>query len=244
MWDKQAKAEGRRLKVFCASLADVFEDRQELIMWRVDLLYMIERTSHLDWLLLTKRPENVMDMIARATGRHPEAWLADRENVWIGTSVEDQKTADERIPHLLRIPSQIRFLSMEPLLGPVVLPSWDSYVSPNGFENNGPMTTTLGISSEPDSLIDWVIVGGESGHGARPMNPDWARSVRDQCAEAEVPFFFKQWGEWLPANQIDRNDGPMCLKGNWLMFRAGKAAAGRILDGQEWSQFPQMQVTP
>ena len=256
-WNRRAKAEGRRYKVFCASLADVFEDRQELIAWRVDLLDMIGRTSHLDWLLLTKRPENVQDMIAQATGRHPEAWLANHMNVWIGTSVEDQKAADERIPHLLHIPARVRFLSMEPLLGAVGL----DQVYDHTLRTPGTILMPFYHG------IHWVIVGGESGPHARPMHPDWVRSIRDQCVDASVPFFFKQWGEWLPgeqtrdsgtaygrcdngqifgvAGQPARHDfGATPYNGPTIALRVGKANAGRILDGQEWSQFPQMQVTP
>jgi protein gp37 len=174
------------------------------------------------------------------------------DNVWIGTSVENQEQADKRIPHLLRIPAKVRFLSMEPLLGPVDLGKC--------YENE---------VTQFNGGINWVIVGGESGQNARPMHPAWARSLRDQCRKAGVPYFFKQFGEWADtrAAQIV-SDGPV-TDGNgnvldwmhrsvtfadgtsrkvrshsWtdhatdLMYFVGKKAAGRLLDSVEYSQFP------
>lgn len=185
-------------------------------------------------------------------------------NVWLGTSVEDQTRADERIPHLLATPAAVRFLSMEPLLGPVSLhPEADHiyqrlsrWYGPDGFDDTGSQPV---ITRRKDlfPLIDWVIVGGESGPGARPMHPDWARSLRDQCAAAGVPFFFKQWGDWAkhPTGQpvtirqhhasigyIDADTGERkrhpsrCT--DETMRRIGKKAAGRLLDGREHSDFP------
>ena len=184
-WNKQAAAEGRRYKVFCASLADVFEDRPELVEWRRELLDLIIRTPRLDWLILTKRPENVNRMIEQATGfSEASMWFHAAPHVWIGTSVENQETADKRIPHLLQIPARVRFLSMEPLLGPVDLNLGNWHTSP---------AECPAWYDWCNCSIDWVIVGGESGHNARPMHPDWARSLRDQCVAAGVPVFFKQW---------------------------------------------------
>jgi protein gp37 len=232
-WNERAVAAGRRERVFCASMADVFEDRPELVEWRVELFRMIVHTRGLDWLLLTKRPQNVMPMLDRM------GWPSLMENVWIGTSVEDQQAADERIPHLLAIPATVRFLSMEPLLGPVDLRKC--------YEKK---------VTQWHGGINWVIVGGESGHGARPIHPDWVRSIRDQCRESGVPFFFKQWGEYVPVS----DDRPMPLSkvrsllfmrpggeilqgrdfiapGDVALWRAGKKAAGRLLDGAEWNGF-------
>lgn len=170
-WNKQAFAEEKRYKVFCASLADVFEEHKSILpVWRLDLGKLIERTPNLDWLLLTKRPENVFNMCAdfgwveSASPDERAPYIPD--NVWIGTSVEDQENADKRVPELLKIPARIRFLSCEPLLAPVYLENWRG--------------------------IDWVIVGGESGANRRQINLDWARSLRDQCRHNNVPFFFKQ----------------------------------------------------
>jgi len=164
-WNKESPG----ARVFCASLADVFENYKgdgstldqptSLDQWRHDLFDLIEKTPALEWLLLTKRPQNAAKFLRK---RLPE-------NVWIGTSVEDQKAADQRVPHLKSIPAKVRFLSCEPLLGPLNL------------RNHLPG-------------IDWVIVGGESGKSPRPMNADWVRDIRDQCLAAGVAFHFKQWG--------------------------------------------------
>jgi protein gp37 len=193
-WNRKAEAEGVRRRVFCGSMMDVFEDRPDLISPRARLFQTISQTPHLDWLLLTKRPENS----ARLT---PLLWAMAGwpKNIWLGTSVEDQKRADERIPKLLEIPAIIRFLSCEPLLGPVDLEPW---------------------LSQPVRTLDWVIVGGESGPKARPMDPEWARSLRDECVCPEVAFFFKQWG------------GPTPKSG------------GRKLDGRTWDQWPIRATTP
>lgn len=175
-WNRQAEHEGRRYRVFCASLADVFEHKpdqhKEMEQWRFDLFRLIDDTPKLDWLLLTKRPENVMDML-----RHD--W-ADQlpSNVWIGTSVENQERADKRIPELLKIKAAGYFLSMEPLLGAV------DFRKVPGFNRIG-----LNLSRW------WVIVGGESGANARPMHMEWARDIVEQCKNANVPVFVKQMGD-------------------------------------------------
>jgi len=179
-----------RPRVFCASLADWLDDEAP-IEWLADLLLLIHQTPNLDWLLLSKRPQNFQDRIKGVlqTGvysEHTDGWLSEWRhgsklpaNVWIGTTVEDQTRADERIPELLKIPARVRFLSCEPLLGPVDLQ----------LEADPPRNTGL-----PRCRVDWVIAGGESGPGDRPMHPDWARSLRDQCQAAGVPYFMKQMG--------------------------------------------------
>lgn len=179
-WDRAAKAEGVRRRVFCASLADVF-DADVPWGWRNDMFVLIQKTPNLDWQLLTKRPENVVPMVTQI-GDHwlGNAWLP---NVWIGTSVEDQANADLRILSLIAIPGRVRFLSVEPLLGPVNLVPW--------------LPPQLVCPSWPvDSRypLNWVIVGGESGPGARPCNVGWIRSVVRQCRGAGVPCFVKQLG--------------------------------------------------
>lgn len=252
-WNKQAEKEGRRYRVFCASLADVFEDKPdqpEMTEWRFDLLCLIKKTPHLDWLLLTKRPENVIDMIeyhlafANGAGDIYEIfdWLLP--NVWIGTSVENQEQADKRIPELAQIPARARFLSCEPLLGPIDLSAFYGSVSGTQYVRGYPEDVDADWS-----MIDWVIAGGESGPNARPMHPDWARSLRAQCQAAGVPFLFKQWGEWLPNNQIFRPETISSLSGYDMHFwehgitkahslKVGKKKAGRLLDGREWNEFP------
>lgn len=247
-WNKQAIKEGRRFRVFCASMADVFEDNPQLDPWRIDLLRLIEVTPRLDWLLLTKRPENVNRMIEQATGFSDSGmWFHSAPHVQIGTSIENQEYADERIPELLGIPARIRFLSIEPLLGSVDIGRWlccpwcgegqkaiqddgGTWHHPGQFPRPCPTPKTgrgWGVNN-----ISWVIVGGESGPGARPMHPKWARGIRDQCQAAEIPFLFKQWGEYLPVfNSYTTSDG-------YGFIKVGKHAAGRDLDGREWNEFP------
>lgn len=185
-------------------------------------------------------------------------------NVWLGVSVEDQCRADERIPLLLQVPAAVRWLSMEPLLGPVDLTSveWPNkgghrvdvlrrgYWNAEGWIYGGPsaaLGAPRGMFTNHSDMegIDWVVVGGESGPGARPMHPDWVRSIRDQCQAAGVPFLFKQWGTWLPNAQEygcyqegANYNRQHVLAGNVTMARVGKKAAGRLLDGRTWDEYP------
>lgn len=215
-------------RIFVNSMSDTFEDHPALDEPRALMLSLIASLPGANWLLLTKRPQNARRMV-------PFRWLTDwPAHVWIGTTVEDQEHAEERIPHLLDIPAAVRFLSCEPLLGPLDLTSWigDLLQRPPSFGE-----------------IHWCIAGGESGPGARPMHPDWPRSLRDQCAAAGVPFFFKQWGEWAQARHIPPDDfakGPdrpgyvfVQHDGTPIVTeRVGKKKAGRSLDNREWSEVP------
>jgi protein gp37 len=176
-WNAAAAKLCERHRVFCASMADVFEDRRDLDIERAKLWRLIEQTPALDWLLLTKRPENMPRLLPGVIGR----------NMWLGTTVEDVKRK-ERIDILRNVPAFTRFLSVEPLL-----------------EDLG----ALDLRG-----IDWVIVGGESGHGARPMNEDWVRSIRDQCVSAGVRFFYKQ--------KIEQR----------------KKVSLPVLDGRQWVEVP------
>jgi protein gp37 len=240
---------GRRQRVFCASLADVF-DNQVPVQWRADLLQLIDLTPDLDWLLLTKRIGNVVPMlseIARAAGGVRAIDLWPRPNVWLGATITSQAEADRDIPKLLAVPARVRFLSMEPLLGPVDLTSIRQHLDGESYIEGNVLVRKSTLDRGADRPgVDWVIVGGESGPGARPMHPDWARSLRDQCAEVGVPFLFKQWGEWIPASQsaaaraangyapiqeLEHLDGHR-------MHRIGKKAAGRLLDDVEHNGFP------
>lgn len=184
-WQRAAAASGASAIVFCASLADVFDNHRSIgPAWRADLWSLIRETPDLVWMLLTKRPQNIMRML-------PDDWGAGYANVALGASVENQEEHDRRAPVLAAVPARARFFSMEPLLGPVRL--------------------------DPDVLagpVRYVIVGGESGAGARTMRPEWARAARDHCLAAGVGFHFKQWGEFGA-------DG----------VRVGADAAGRLLDG-------------
>ncbi|GAA5117059.1 phage Gp37/Gp68 family protein [Luteolibacter yonseiensis] len=266
-----------RPRVFCASLADWLDDEVP-IEWLADLLALVRLTPNLDWLLLTKRPEN---WFARVAGVRDVAlerddmelhgfahsWIAraDRpapQNVWVGTTVENQEMADKRIPLLLSIPAKVRFLSCEPLLGPVDLVAPLVAARRAGLMSEG-LTDEQAcrVESTFSDLdgIHWVIAGGESGPKARPMHPDWARSLRDQCQAADVPFLFKQWGEHVTAtigNCYDGDSRQVELDGtdssDWtidrhtasteIMVKIGKKKAGRLLDGREWNEFPTVEV--
>lgn len=269
-WDRKAAKEGRRARVFCASLADVF-DAEVDEAWRDDLFALIDQTPNLDWLLLTKRPA-----VARKV--MPER---PRPNVWLGVTVEDQKMADLRIPLLLETPAAVRFLSMEPLLGPVDMKRWlpgkraafrpggEPFLAPHWYMTRCEYCGWVGSSElcgsdlDDDILcggchqsicgyelpsIDWVITGGESGPGARPSHPDWFRSIRDQCEAADVPFFFKQWGEFQPfaGHPIEHESSIMgtarsaTFSDGQVMIRVGKKPAGRVLDGVEHNGVPQI----
>jgi len=199
--DEFFASHGRRQRVFCASLADVFDNAVDPA-WRRDLFDLIELTPNLDWLLLTKRIGNVFRMVADAKVHD---WLLGQRNVWLGATITSQAEADRDIPKLLAVPARRRFLSMEPLLGPVDLTRIDI----DGHRELYPLVGSTGCEDDDGNpmsdlpALDWVIVGGESGPGARPMHPHWARDLRDQCAAAGVPFLFKQWGEWLPWLQFN-----------------------------------------
>lgn len=246
-----------RQRVFCASLADVFDNAVDP-QWRADLFSLIERTPNLDWLLLTKRIGNVRGMLAElAHGSDPDLSLLDMmplPNVWIGATIVNQAEADRDIPKLLELPARVRFLSMEPLLGPVDLER--PRPGPDLDQGGGRMICQPWLIQ---SGINWVIVGGESGPGARPMHPDWARSLRDQCQAAGVPFLFKQWGHWQIASRANGHyDSDMASNSAvWLdhdgttakpsalgmtnayaMAPVGKKAAGRLLDGRTWDEVP------
>lgn len=231
-WEREheefARTHGRRRRVFCASLADVF-DNEAPVSWRVDLFALIQATPHLDWLLLTKRIGNVRKLLAEA--QHAAYGLCkydlagfmgsmvngDRPppNVWLGITVVDQAEADRDIPKLLAVPARVRFLSIEPMLGPIDL-TCIPVGGGHGHHEFDPITTVnvLKRASSDAPHVHWVICGGESGASARPMHPAWARSLRDQCADAGVPFFFKQWG------------GPSATAG------------GSALDGAEVKEWP------
>ncbi|MDR5798938.1 MULTISPECIES: phage Gp37/Gp68 family protein [Caballeronia] len=202
-WEREHEAffilHGRRRRVFCASLADVFDNRVPA-SWRADLFQLIERTPHLDWLLVTKRIGNVESMMLEVARHHQIHNLETQmlpSNVWLGITVVNQQEADRDIPKLLDTRASVRFLSMEPLLGPVDLTSLEPKIfAAKANALTGRWKWEGGPTRTETGRLDWVIVGGESGHGARPMHPDWARDIRDQCAAAGVPFLFKQWGEW------------------------------------------------
>lgn len=259
-------------RIFVNSMSDLFH--KEVPFEFIDrVLLTIAQCPQHTFMVLTKRPERMAEyfdgitsgsvserllMLPRYAEFHSTVLNYRRgtplANLWLGTSVENQATANERIPHLLKVPAAVRFLSCEPLLGPV------DFRKVPGFNKCG---------QEGVDLVRnlWVIAGGESGPNARPMHPDWARSLRDQCQAAGVPFFFKQWGEYLPwyefqsSGVTDNYESSKYRVSIWNddesefedygfqsdesfddevcpMGRVGKKKAGRVLDGREWSEFP------
>jgi len=219
------------------------------------------------FMILTKRPERMKEFIewykTEWLAGFEGAWPREYTHVWMGVSVENQAAADERIPLLLRTPAAVRFISAEPLLGPVDISKWLIKYIP--WQNaGGPNECKHGYASGipcPDCnpSLGWVIVGGESGPGARPMHPDWVRSLRDQCQAASVPFFFKQWGEWavMPfdspprgkfgcwdkcSSRFNHGEGrnESIYPGTINMNRIGKKKAGRELDGRTWDEIPEV----
>lgn len=241
-------------RIFVNSLADLFhDDVPEQII--VEAFAVMALTARHTYQVLTKRPARMRSVLSspdfrervqraaltRAGDKAP--WLVEPwwplSNVWLGVSAEDQKWADIRIPILLTTPAAVRWISAEPLLGPIDL-TRITYTEGGGTH----LDVVNGRHGVPDlwvadgKRIDWLVVGGESGKNARPMFPDWARSLRDQCVTAGVPFFYKQTGEWMdltpgiaPGREIRAYPGA-------LLQRAGKRLAGRELDGREWNEFP------
>jgi len=257
-WNAAAVSEGVRRRVFCSSLADVFEDRRDVDVHRARLWSLIELTPALDWLLLTKRPAAVNRLASKSWANN--GWPA---NVWLGTTVENQQAADERIPHLLAVPARLRFLSIEPMLGPIHLPikALTRTCSACGaaFFIGGPESSSPCPAHEPESRgckgtvrrgIDWVIVGGESGPHARSMRIGWARSVKEQCQATGTKVFVKQLGAMpfagsrfdmtaeqfrdLDANGWDENHDPVVLRPS---HRKGG-------DMEEWPEDLRVQEVP
>lgn len=205
-WNRAAAAEGRRDRVFCASLADVFDNK-----WpegvRERLWRLIYSTPHLDWLLLTKRPQNIRKMLPA-----PEEWARIRRRVWAGITAENQTELDRRAPALFEAfgwdwPA-VFFASCEPLLGPLNLQPWLHPViasCPSGFCRHGQRCEhegdlRRGCEGVVRPAFDWIIGGGETGKGARPVHPRWADDLALQCDRARVPFLWKQWGDWAPTH--------------------------------------------
>lgn len=247
-----------RRRVFCASLAD-WLDNEVPIEWLVDLLDLIRRTPNLDWLLLTKRIGNWRTRLGAALNASNSIdlreWIAlwlhgdAPRNVWIGSTVIDQPETDRDVPKLLAVPALVRFLSIEPMLGPIEF---------SDVSRRSDCAQQLGKKALDG--IDWIIAGGESGPQARPSHPDWYRSLRDQCAAVGVPFLFKQHGEWLATDfcsdedvmlpsrrtvyvnrdgsSVDGSEGFDFFAGFKETAWVGKKAAGRLLDGRTHDGFP------
>ena len=231
-------------RIFVSDMGDLFGDWVP-DEWINDVLMMVQGCSRHTFLFLTKNPKRYREF------EFPE-------NAWIGTSVENQAAADERIPLLLQAPAKVRFISAEPLLGPVDLSPW---LGISRYEEGAAWARDTGAD------LDWVIVGGESGPCARPTHPDWVRGLRDQCQAAGTKFFFKQWGEWIPDGP--GCGGPMSWQSNFMSpkhgpnpnwnpefdgkplhiyeggkgegsIRVGKKQSGRFLDGRTWDEMPEI----
>lgn len=218
LWNAEARRTGIKPRVFCASLADVFDPEVESD-WRDDLFALIAECTNLHWLLLTKRPDEARRYFQNTFFDWP--W----PHVWIGASVENQVAARERIPELLRIPAAGRFLSIEPMLGPVNVQVAES---PEWAIDNGHL---IGV--------DWIIAGGESGTKARPTHPNWLRALRDQCQHDGRPFLFKGWGEWAslggwPGGRLQ----PYIFPDGLCMHRTGRAQSGCLIDEVEYKEVP------
>lgn len=220
-------------RVFVNSMSDLFHPDVSF-EFITDVFHTMQKTPQHTYQILTKRPERMLEFMTEYVPNPYGSPYDPLPNVWLGVSCEDQAAADERIPLLLQVPATVRFLSCEPLLGPIDIGYFKGPILEHKIES-------LRIGHGPTPGIHWVIAGGESGHGARPMSSDWVLSLRDQCIFAGVPFFFKQWGEWgeikVPA---ETNRRIARLDNGYLRIytRNGKAATGRSVNGKYWNQFP------
>lgn len=218
-WNRKAERAGERRRVFCASMADVFERRDDLVPHRLRLWHLIKRTPWLDWLLLTKRPENLPSMVPWLDSRYLPEWPEELRgadpwpNVWLGVTAEDTEHMIDRVLALRAVPAAIRFVSCEPILELIGDEIFDRALGPN--------RAALGT-------VHWLIVGDESGRGARPANPDWVRIARDACARHRVAFHFKQWaGKDEPGIESVTERIP-----------ASRKIHLPILDGEQHAAFP------
>lgn len=255
-------------RVFVGSMCDLFHEN---INFRGPEMRRIFGTMtdfpRVFFILLTKRPQRMKDAMEDLFLRDGEAIPT---NLFLGVSCENQARADERIPILLQIPAAVRWVSIEPMLGAVDISPWDRCDQCGRLRNTFDPYNDLGKpwthwachehynpdggcdGTYEENAIDWVVLGGETGPGARPMHPDWARSVRDQCQAAGVPFYFKQWGEWIQLRdnaacragefkgqriEVDQYSNPdQCRR--ITLCRVGSKASGHLLDGREWREMP------
>ncbi|MCJ7543666.1 MAG: phage Gp37/Gp68 family protein [Phycisphaerae bacterium] len=235
--------------VFVDSMGDLFHPtlwgwrapgRWDTWHYLLEIAHTMRLARQHRFIILTKRAEVMADLWPRVLSKlNVQGPLP---NVWLGVSVEDQATAEDRIPLLLQVPAAIRVVSIEPMLGPVKLRhDWLGYTKATGNfrTHEGRRQVEMAFDSSTPR-IDWVICGGETGPGARPMHPDWVRKVRDDCAAAGVPFFFKSWGEFAPRERATEIYGPdYDPEKIVLMASVGKRRAGRILDGRTHDEVPE-----
>ena len=262
---------GERRRQFINSMSDFFEDREDLDPFRLAALDAFALADTLDILLLTKRPSRILPIFERmlrdARNAHRRSpgfdiltdWVVDGAapaNIWLGTTCENQKWLELRLPHLLHVPAAVRFISAEPLLGGLdLMAAFNAWW--NEPQGTGPQTWPA-----MKDYLHWVICGGES-DWKRPsrapgMHSGWARDLRNECQAANIAFHFKQWGDWLPFGQFYLSQQHRI--GDWphfnlpyrsengthqfveAQYRTGKKLAGRLLDGREWNEFPKVQI--
>ena len=263
-------------RIFVNSISDTFHERVK-DDWIDRIFAVMALAPQHTFQVLTKRPKRML----RYLGQFPDrgfkvfeiaARIKERRdgplakygmsikfplpNVWLGVSVEDQKTADERIPLLLRTPAAVRWISAEPLLGDLDFKTW--LTGANALNRKYAAQIRAGTVKASIEGLDWIVAGGESGPGARPMHPCWARRLRDQCVASGTPYFFKQWGEFCPTGFCSpgvHEVGKACtmhmrpsqmirFSDDCEVYRVGKKSAGRLLDGREWNQYPQTVEAP
>jgi protein gp37 len=223
--------------IFVCSMGDIFHKTVTTECFRRVLDVILKCRQHI-FVILTKRPENILPLMQRV------GWgLPFPPNIWLGVTAENQEQANQRIPLLLQIPAAKRFVSIEPMLGPIELteirPDICKTITQNvlwGIAINENRSLRDGLP-----VLDWVICGGESGSKARPMHPDWVRSVRDQCRNAGTPFFFKQWGEWISEYPQGKNLGNMSQTYQYdkTFYKIGRKTAGDLLDGEQYHEWPE-----
>lgn len=231
-WNDKARADGVRRRVFCASLADVF-DNTVPAEWRTDLFRLIHNTPDLDWLLLTKRIGNAFQMMVESDGfiQPSPGCYTPRPNVWIGATVVNQTEAERDVPKLLEVPARVHFLSLEPLLGEIDLRQIDrgDLYFLNALTGKTEIFHDGGMPSAPRlPRIDWVIVGGESGGGARQLEVSWVMHLQRQCRDAGVPIFIKQLGRF-----------PIAASGSAVKMRDAKGG-----DMSEWPELIRVREFP
>lgn len=212
MLDQPARWKRPR-RIFVNSMSDLFHENVQ-DAWVESIVQAMADAPQHRFQVLTKRPGRM----AAWLHRNQDEGHRNLRHVWWGTSVEDQRVATERLGALAGVPSPNRWVSAEPLIGPLDLARWLWADQPGAWPRL--------------NLIAWVVAGGESGPGARPMQVAWARGLRDQCVASGVPFLFKQWGEWAPADPVAAECGAQGL------VRIGKRKAGRLLDGRAWDEYP------
>ncbi len=231
--------------VFVNSMSDVFHKNVALHFIYRAFHTMYKCPQH-TFIILTKRAERlheVNDIWFHLKRNYPSG-IFPCKNIWLLVSTEDQETANERIPLLLKVEAAVRGISAEPLLGNIDLSKWLPKNEGDGVSwGDGSDYGDWVEASHRKPLLNWLIAGGESGHQARPMHPNWARSLRDQCQAAGIPFFFKQWGEYYPNALTDGKKPSVFVDSKTLMAKIGKKKSGRLLDGRTWNEFPEYLTT-